>query len=88
MLDVEFVFAHDGCTRISQQLVVVKQRAGDGILNGQHAHDGGVALDMCEHFLEGGAAQQLHLLVLEVLVGRDVMERAQFSLYCYPFHFA
>lgn len=74
MLDMEFVLAYDGCTRFPQQFVVVKQRAGDGILDGQHAHDGGVALDMRENFLESSATKQLHMLALEVSVSRYVVK--------------
>ena len=86
MLDVELMLAHDGCAGVAQQLVVAEQRSRNGILDGSHANDRRVTLDLLVDLLEGGTADNLYLLVLEILMGRDVVERPQFALYCYPFH--
>jgi hypothetical protein len=86
MLDVEFMLSHNGSAGVAQQLVVAEQRARNGILDGSHANDCRVTLDLLVDLLEGGTADNLYLLVLEILMGRDVVERPQFALYCYPFH--
>ena len=86
MLDVELMLAHDGSAGVAKQLVVAEQRARNGILDGGHANDRRVTLDLLVDLLEGGTADNLYLLVLEILMGRDVVERPQFALYCYPFH--
>ena len=67
--DVELVLTHDGCPAGTEQLIVVQQAARNGVLNGQHADDRGVALDVLKHFLERIAADQRDLLALEILVG-------------------
>ena len=88
VLDVEPVLPHHGGAALPEQLVVVEQTARDGVLDGGDSDDGRVALDVLEHLLEGGATDQLDLLSLEILMGGDVMERPQLSLYCYSLHFA
>ena len=87
VLDVELVLAHHGGAALAEQLVVVQQAAGDGVLDGANADDGRVALDIFEHLLEGGAANQLYLLTLEILMGGNVVKRPQLSLYGYSLHF-
>jgi len=83
---VEFVLTHDACSRVAQQLVVVEQAAGNGVLDGHHANGGGVALDVLKHLFEGGAADELHLLTVEILVGGHVVERTHKALYRYSLH--
>jgi hypothetical protein len=39
-----------------------------------------------EHLLEGGAADNLQLVIREAVMSRDVVETANLSLYCYSFH--
>ena len=86
MLDVELMLTNNSCARVAKQLVVAEQRARNGILDGSHTNDRRVTLDLLVDLLEGRTADNLYLLVLEILMGRDVVERPQFALYCYPFH--
>ena len=86
MAYVQFMLAHDGGARSTEQLVVVEQASRDGILDGHHSDDRRVAFDVLEHLFEGGAADELYLFALEVLVRRYVVERPDGSLYCYSFH--
>ena len=86
MLYVQFVLPYHGGAALAQQLVVVEQRARDGVLYGQHAHHGGVSAYVLEHLLESGAANQLYLFLPEILMGGYVVERALLSLYRYSFH--
>ena len=83
---VQFMLSHDRRSRLLQQFVVVQQAPRDGVLYRHHAYGGGVALDVLEHLLECGAADELYLLSLEILMGGDIVEGAQQSLYCYSFH--
>ena len=84
--DVQFMFSHNSGARVAQQLVVVEQTACNGVLDGGHSDDGGVSLDVLKHLFEGGAADELHLLALEMLVGSDVVKRSQQTLYGYSLH--
>ena len=86
--DVQLVLAHHRSAAVAQQLVVVQQRARDGILDGQHADGGGVLTHLVEHLFEGSAAYQLYLFALEVKVCRDIVERPYQSLYCYSLHYS
>ena len=86
MGDVQLMLAHNGGARIAQQLVVVQQRTGYGVLNGRHAYHRGVLLQALKHLLKRGAALQLYLLALEVEVGGYVVKRARQSLYRYSLH--
>ena len=45
-----------------------------------------IALDVFEHLLEGGATNQFHLFITEILMGSYVMKRPQLALYCYSLH--
>ena len=85
--DVQLVLAHHAAARVTEQLIVMEQAAGYGVLNGYHADERGVLAHLAEHLLERGAAYQLYLLVLKVQVGGYVVERPCESLYGYSFHF-
>ena len=86
MRDVQFVFTHHGSARVAQQFVVVQQATGNGILDGCHANDCRVALDVLKHLLKSGTADELQLVAFEILPGRNVVKRPQESLYCNSFH--
>ena len=86
VLNVQLVLAHHGGTALSEQLVVVEQASCYGIFDGADADHRRVSLDVLEHLLEGGAANQLNLFALKILMGSDVVERSQLSLYCYSLH--
>ena len=86
VLNVELVLTHDRRSRVAQQLIVVEQRASDGVFDGRQSDDRRVALDLLIHLLKRRAADELHLLAAEVLSGRNVVERPQFALYCNSFH--
>ena len=55
VLDVELVLSHHGGSALPEQLVVVEQTAGDGVLDGADADDGRISLDVLKHLLEGSA---------------------------------
>jgi hypothetical protein len=74
VLDAEFVFPYDGCATFAQQLVIVQQASCNGIFNGEHTDDVVVLMHVFEYFLEGIATNQFYFLVLEELVGSNVME--------------
>ena len=74
------MLAHHRRARVAEQFVVVEQAAGDGVLDGGHADDGGVAADFVVDLLEGGAADDLHLFSLEIQVGGDVVKRTDAPL--------
>ena len=84
--DVELVLTDNGRARVAQQLVVVQQRAGNGVLDGHQAHHRGVLAHALEHLLERRAADELYLLTLEIEVGGYVVERAHKALYRYSLH--
>ena len=86
MGDVQLMLAHDRGSAVAQQLVVVQQRAGNGVLYGRHCDDGRVLGHRLIHLFEGGTADELQLLAPEVLMGGYVVERPDFSLYSYSFH--
>jgi len=86
MGDMQLMLSHDGGAGFTQQLVVMQQRAGDGILDGEHADGGWVLLDGVKHLLEGRATNQLYLLILEEQMGGDVVKRTDESLYRYSLH--
>lgn len=86
VLYVQLMLAYHRCPACGEQFVVVKQRACYGVLDGEHSYNRWVSLDILEHSLESGAADKLYLLSLKELVGGDVMERSDKSLYSYSFH--
>ena len=86
MLDVQTVFAHDGSTRRAQQFIIMQQRAGYRVLNGEKANHGGVTSDILEYLFEGRAADDLQLFSFEILMCRYIMKRPDYSLYCYSLH--
>ena len=73
--DVELVLAHDRRATVAKQLIVVEQGARDGVLDRQQADDRRVATDALKHLLKGVAADELHLLAVEIFVGGDVVKR-------------
>jgi hypothetical protein len=74
VLDAEFMFSHDGCATFAQQLIIVQQASCNGIFDGEHTDDVVVLMHLLEYFLEGIATYQFYFLVLEELVGSNVME--------------
>ena len=86
MGDVQLMLADNGRTAVAQQLVVMQQRAGNGILNGGQSYHRRVLAHAVEHLLEGGATDELYLLTLEIEVCRNVVERPYQSLYRYSLH--
>ena len=86
MLYMKFMFSHNSRAALPQQLIVVKQTSRNRILYGTDTNHGWIALDILKHPFEGGATYQLYLLTLEILMGSDVVERSQLSLYCYSLH--
>jgi hypothetical protein len=86
MGDMQFVLAYNGRPRVAQQLIVVQQTSGNGILYGQHTDGGRVLLDALKDLFEGGAADELHLLALEIEVRRNVVKRPRLSLNGYSLH--
>ena len=85
--DAQLVFADDGGSAFAQQFVVMEQAAGDGVLYGHHPDDIAVLADAFKDVFEGIATDQFNLVVLEELVGGNVVVRSRNSLYCYLFHF-
>ena len=86
MGDVELMLDYDGGARVAQQLVVVEQATGDGVLDGGHCNHGRVLANALVNLFKRLAAEQLQLLALEVLVGGDVVKRTDLALYGYSFH--
>jgi hypothetical protein len=84
--DVQFVLTNDGRTRVTQQLIVVKQATGYRILYRQHADGRRVLLDRSKDLLERRATDQLHLLTLEIQMGCYIVERPHHALYRYSLH--
>jgi hypothetical protein len=80
------MLSHYRGAAVAQQLIVVQQRSGNGILNGGHAYDGWILLYAGIHLLEGLTAYQLQLLALEILMGCNVVKRPYLSLYGYSLH--
>ena len=86
VLYMESVLAYYSRSTLAQKLIVVEQTARYGILDGYDADDCRIALDVFEHLLEGGATNQFHLFITEILMGSYVMKRPQLALYCYSLH--
>ena len=86
VLYMESVLAYYCRSTLAQKLIVVEQTARYGILDGYDADDCRIALDVFEHLLEGGATNQFHLFITEILMGSYVMKRPQLALYCYSLH--
>ena len=76
----------DGSARVAQQLIVVQQASGNGILYGEHTYHRRIILHVGEDILEGGTADQLYLFTLEKQMCRDIVKRSYQSLYCYSLH--
>ena len=73
---------------MSAQFVIVEQTAGNGVLNGQHSDGCRITAEVFKHLFEGRAANELHLLILEILVGGNIVERSYHALYRYSLHFS
>ena len=80
------MLAHDGTSAVAKQFVIVKQTARNRILNGQESNDVAILLDVLEYLLERIATNQLQFLIVEELVGGNVMEGSLNSLYGYFLH--
>ena len=83
---VQLVLAHYRGARVAQQLVVMQQTAGNGVLYGGHADDGGVVVNLGIHLFECSAADELHLLALEIQMGCHIVERTGLTLDGYSLH--
>ena len=86
MFDVQLMLSHHRCPRLAQQVVVVQQRTGNGVLDSKHCYGCGIALHILKHLLERLAADELYLLTVEILMSCNVVKRPQFSLYSYSLH--
>jgi hypothetical protein len=84
--DVQLMLAHHGGATVAQQLVVVKQAACNGILNGRHANDRRVLGNALVDLLKRLATDELQLLTLKILMGGNVVKRPYLALYCYSLH--
>ena len=85
--DTQFVFAYDGGSAITKQFIVMEQATRNGIFDCHHSEDAVVLLHFGKHFFECVATNQFNGFILKVFVGRNVVIRAQDSLYGYFFHF-
>ena len=83
---VKFVFANDGEVAVAQQFIVVKQAAGNGVLDGHQSQYFGVFPYGLEHFLKGVAAYQLYFFAAEVLVRGYIVKRTVDTLNGNLFH--
>ena len=73
--DAQLVFAHNLCTALAEQFVVVQQAACNRIFDCQHTYGLAVFLDSGKHIFEVGAADQLYFLSFEVFVCGNVVIR-------------
>ena len=80
MLNVELVFADYGHTTVAQELVVVEQAAGNGILYGHHAEAIVVGLHGIEEPLECITTDGFNLFAGKIFVGGDVVKRPSDAL--------
>ena len=78
--DMQLMLAHHRCATVTQQLIVMQQRAGDCVLYGQHADGCRILLDIGKHLFESRTADQLYLLSLEVQMCGNVVKRSYQSL--------
>ena len=86
VLYVKLMLTHNSGVRVTKQLIVMKETAGNSILYGKHTYCRWVFLYLLEDLLESLAAYQLYLLAFVELMSRNVMERPDNTLYCYSFH--
>ena len=86
VLDMQFMLTDHSGARVTQQFVIMEQTSCDSVFDGRHSYHCGVAPDIVIDFLEGGTADDLHLLTLEVQVCGDVVERPYSTLNGYTFH--
>ena len=86
MGDMKLMLAHDSSARVGQQLIVMQQRACDGILYRHHCYRGRIVLHRLKHLFEGSTANELYLFILEIQMGRYIVERPCQSLYRYSLH--
>ena len=80
------MLTYDGGVRVTKQLIVVKETAGNSILYGKHTYHGGIFLHICKDLFEGSAADELHLLALEIQMGCHIVERTGLTLDGYSLH--
>ena len=79
--DAQLVFPHDVQIALAQQLVVLQQAAGDGILDGDDAQQGAVECHAVEHLGKGGTGDGLDFLLAEVGAGGGFVVTAGYALY-------
>ena len=80
------MLTHDLHTAFAQQFVVVEQTACDGVLNGDESYYVGVLLHFLKHLFERVATNDFDRLVVEKLMGGDVVKTSNNSLYGYSSH--
>ena len=81
---MHLVLAHNLHRRGSQQLVVLKQRAGDGILYSHDAEQRSVARQLVEHKTETVARQSLYLTAGKIRMRGSVVIASGHTLYGHP----
>jgi hypothetical protein len=84
--DVKFMLSYHCGAAFAQQLIVVQQRAGNGILYGSHGNHCGILTQLLVDLFEGLAADELQLLALKILVGGNVVKRPYLALYGHSLH--
>ena len=88
MRDAQLVFPDDLEAALANQLVVLQEASGDGVLDCHQSENRGVALDGGDYVAKRIARERLYLVAFEILVRRDVVIRTGYSLNGYfPFHF-
>ena len=86
MLYMKLVLSDDSCSTCAQKLVVMQQRTRNGIFDSQNTNSRRIELCMLKKLFKRSTTVELYLLIREVLMGCNIVERAMNALYCYLFH--
>ena len=83
MHDAQCILSHNAAIALADQLMVLQQTAGDGVLDGHHAD--GAGRYVFDHFAKRVAGHWLHGLAFKIALRRHVVIRPRYALYGY-FH--
>src|SRR5574344_353120 len=86
MFYMQSMFSDDSTSALSQQIIIVQQRSGNGIFYGCQSNDCRVTFNVGKHLFKGSTTNQLYLFPFKILVGCNVMKTSNLSLYRYSFH--
>ena len=86
VLYLQFMFAHNRKTTLQKKFVIVQQTSRNSVFYCHESKQRAFMPHFVEHLFKCVATYKLYVFALEILVGRNVVKRTLYTLYCYFLH--